>query len=165
MPPYGEKTQRNGTDITEDVTFTLTEYVTVVGDGEVSGGGQQHSGVLEIGGFADGAVNSSPVTSPGQSITLTVPLVNKGGHLSNITVSPVISGSLDEFPFVVDKLAYGISLNDMETGDTQNFTYTFMTSPSCHHRQQTGHLPGKLRRERHHRRVQFHRLHLCEGRL
>lgn len=41
----------------------------------------------------------------------------------------MISGSLDEFPFVVDKLAYGISLNDMETGDTQNFTYTFMTSP------------------------------------
>ena len=31
--------------------------------------------------------------------------------------------------------------------------------------EQTGHLPGKLRRERHHRRVQFHRLHLCEGRL
>ena len=118
----------NGTDITEDVTFTLTEYVTVVGDGELSGV-VSNIGVLEIGGYADGAVNSSPVTSPGQSITLTVPLVNKGGHLSNITVSPVISGSLDEFPFVVDKLAYGISLNDMETGDTQNFTYTFMTSP------------------------------------
>ena len=122
------KDAANGTDITEDVTFTLTEYVTVVGDGELSGV-VSNIGVLEIGGFADGAVNSSPVTSPGQSITLTVPLVNKGGHLSNITVSPVISGSLDEFPFVVDKLAYGISLNDMETGDTQNFTYTFMTSP------------------------------------
>ena len=119
------KDAANGTDITEDVTFTLTEYVTVVGDGELSGV-VSNIGVLEIGGFADGAVNSSPVTSPGQSITLTVPLVNKGGHLSNITVSPVISGSLDEFPFVVDKLAYGISLNDMET---QNFTYTFMTSP------------------------------------
>ena len=122
------KDAANGTDITEDVTFTLTEYVTVVGDGELSGV-VSNIGVLEIGGYADGAVNSSPVTSPGQSITLTVPLVNKGGHLSNITVSPVISGSLDEFPFVVDKLAYGISLNDMETGDTQNFTYTFMTSP------------------------------------
>ena len=122
------KDAANGTDITEDVTFTLTEYVTVVGDGELSGV-VSNIGVLEIGGFADGAVNSSPVTSPGQSITLTVPLVNKGGHLSNITVSPVISGSLDEFPFVVDKLAYGISLNDMDTGDTQNFTYTFMTSP------------------------------------
>lgn len=122
------KDAANGTDITEDVTFTLTEYVTVVGDGELSGV-VSNIGVLEIGGFADGAVNSSPVTSPGQSITLTVPLVNKGGHLSHITVSPVISGSLDEFPFVVDKLAYGISLNDMETGDTQNFTYTFMTSP------------------------------------
>lgn len=122
------KDAANGTNITEDVTFTLTEYVTVVGDGELSGV-VSNIGVLEIGGFADGAVNSSPVTSPGQSITLTVPLVNKGGHLSNITVSPVISGSLDEFPFVVDKLAYGISLNDMETGDTQNFTYTFMTSP------------------------------------
>lgn len=122
------KDAANGTDITEDVTFTLTEYVTVVGDGELSGV-ISNIGVLEIGGYADGAVNSSPVTSPGQSITLTVPLVNKGGHLSNITVSPVISGSLDEFPFVVDKLAYGISLNDMETGDTQNFTYTFMTSP------------------------------------
>ena len=122
------KDAANGTDITEDVTFTLTEYVTVVGDGELSGV-VSNIGVLEIGGFADGAVNSSPVTSPGQSITLTVPLVNKGGHLSNITVSPVISGSLDEFPFVVDKLAYGISLNDMETEDTQNFTYTFMTSP------------------------------------
>lgn len=122
------KDAANGTDITEDVTFTLTEYVTVVGDGELSGV-VSNIGVLEIGGYADGAVNSSPVTSPGQSITLTVPLVNKGGHLSNITVSPVISGSLDEFPFVVDKLAYGIALNDMETGDTQNFTYTFVTSP------------------------------------
>ena len=122
------KDAANGTGITEDVTFTMTEYVTVVGDGELSGV-VSNIGVLEIGGFADGAANSSPVTSPGQSITLTVPLVNKGGHLSHITVSPVISGSLDEFPFVVDKLAYGISLNDMETGDTQNFTYTFMTSP------------------------------------
>ena len=122
------KDAANGTDITEDVTFTLTEYVTVVGDGELSGV-ISNIGVLEIGGYADGAVNSSPVTSPGQSITLTVPLVNKGGHLSNITVSPVISGSLDEFPFVVDKLAYGIELSDMDTGDTQNFTYTFMTSP------------------------------------
>lgn len=82
-----EKRRANGTDITEDVTFTLTEYVTVVGDGELSGV-VSNIGVLEIGGFADGAVNSSPVTSPGQSITLTVPLVNKGGHLSNITVLP-----------------------------------------------------------------------------
>ena len=122
------KDAANGTDITEDVSFTLTEYVTVVGDGELSGV-VSNIGVLEIGSYADGAVSSSPVTSPGQSITLTVPLVNKGGHLSNITVSPVISGSLDEFPFVVDKLAYGISLNDMDTGDTQDFTYTFTTSP------------------------------------
>ena len=122
------KDAANGTDITEDVSFTLTEYVTVVGDGELSGV-VSNIGVLEIGSYADGAVSPSPVTSPGQSITLTVPLVNKGGHLSNITVSPVISGSLDEFPFVVDKLAYGISLNDMDTGDTQDFTYTFTTSP------------------------------------
>lgn len=58
------KDAANGTDITEDVTFTLTEYVTVVGDGELSGV-VSNIGVLEIGGFADGAVNSSPGHFPG----------------------------------------------------------------------------------------------------
>lgn len=47
------KDAANGTDITEDVTFTLTEYVTVVGDGELSGV-ISNIGVLEIGGYADG---------------------------------------------------------------------------------------------------------------
>lgn len=118
----------NGTEITEDVNFTLGVYVTVVDDGDLSGV-VSNIGALEIGGYGDGAVNTSPMTSPGQSITLNLPIVNKGGHLSNITISPVVSGSLDEFPFVVDKLAYGISLDDMDTGETQNFTYTFVTSP------------------------------------
>ena len=120
----------NGTSITEDVTFTLGVYVTVVDDGGLSGVTSAIS-PLEIGGFGDGIVNSSPVTQPGQSITLTLPIINKGGYLSRLTISPVISSNIEDFPFVVDKLAYGITMPDMNTGDTQTFTYTFNVSPKA----------------------------------
>ncbi len=96
----------NGTSITEDVTFTLCVYVTLMSNGSESGV-TTGFGPLQIAAENQSGVFQSPILKPKQTTTLRVPIVNKGGELTNVTISPVISNSLDEFPFIAENVNYG----------------------------------------------------------
>lgn len=36
-----------------------------------------------------------------------IPVINVGGTLTSVTVYPVVSAALDEFPFVIDSIQFG----------------------------------------------------------
>lgn len=118
----------NGTSITEDVKFNLCVWVTVIGDGELSGVTTSF-GPLQLAGRDDtGGVINSPVASPGETVTFRVPVVNKGGALTDVTISPVVSSSLDEFPFVSENINYGRSFSSWSSDRTTTLEYTFTIS-------------------------------------
>ncbi|MEM1483586.1 hypothetical protein V6615_01785 [Oscillospiraceae bacterium PP1C4] len=122
----------NGTSIKEDVTFKLCVYVTVTDDGEESGI-VSDIGAIQLAGTGVGRKNEkvieSPIGSPNETITMKVPVVNKGGNLKDVTIAPVISASLDEFPFVAKNINYGKNFSSMRTGDTETLVYEFQISP------------------------------------
>ena len=65
---------------------------------------------------------------PKQNVTLRVPIVNKGGVLKNVTISPVISNSLDEFPFIAENVNYGRYFERWESGGMAYVEYNFTVS-------------------------------------
>ena len=117
----------NGTSITEDVTFTLGVYVTIVGDGDLSGS-QTSFGALQLASFDEAGEVQTPTAKPGDTVTLTVPIVNKGGRLSNITIAPVVSSNVEEFPFVAENSNYGAYFNSWENGEVNYVEFTFKVS-------------------------------------
>ncbi len=117
----------NGTSITEDVTFTLCLYITLMGDGSESGVVTSF-GPLQLASANQSGVIESPIAKPKQTVTIRVPVVNKGGELTNVTVSPVISTSLDEFPFIAENVNYGRSFASWPTGAIVYLDYTFTVS-------------------------------------
>ena len=70
----------------------------------------------------------SPILKPKQNVTLRVPIVNKGGVLKNVTISPVISNSLDEFPFIAENVNYGRYFERWESGGMAYVEYNFTVS-------------------------------------
>ncbi|MEG0895211.1 MAG: hypothetical protein RSE93_05805, partial [Oscillospiraceae bacterium] len=118
----------NGTSVTEDVKFNLSVWVTVIGDG-VRSGVTTSFGPLQLAGYDDvGATINSSVATPGQTAKLKVPVVNKGGFLTDVTISPVVSASLDEFPFVAENVNYGRSFSDWKQKDIKTLEYNFKIS-------------------------------------
>lgn len=118
----------NGTSITEDVTFNLCVWITVIGDGELSGVVTSF-GPLQLAGLDDtSGVIDSPVASPGDTVNFKVPVINKGGKLTDVTIAPVVSASLDEFPFVSENINYGRSFSKWSAGDVETLEYTFKIS-------------------------------------
>ena len=117
----------NGTSITEDVTFTLGVYVTVVGDGDLSGS-QTSFGALQVASFDEVGEVQVPTAKPGDTVTFTVPVVNKGGRLSNITIAPVVSSNVEEFPFIAQNSNYGAYFNSWENGEVNYVEFTFKVS-------------------------------------
>ncbi|MCR4722402.1 MAG: hypothetical protein K5629_01330 [Eubacteriales bacterium] len=117
----------NGTTITEDVTFRVGVWVTVVDDGSMSGVTTSF-GCLQVAGTNLVGYSSIPVTSPGKKITLKIPVVNVGGDLTNVTITPVVSTNLDEFPFVVTSTNLGKSYSTWASGEIKNIEYTFKVS-------------------------------------
>jgi len=117
----------NGTNIEEDVTFNLCVYVTIVGDGGESGV-QTAFGPLQLAAANDSGTYQAPVLSPKQTVTLQIPVENKGGELSDVTISPIVSTSLDEFPFVAQNINYGTSYSSWSTGKIRTLEYTFTVS-------------------------------------
>lgn len=120
----------NGTDIKEDIEFQLVTYVNVLEDGS------QSQKINELGALAiasvdeDGAIIPAPAGNAGERVNLRLPIVNNGGNLSNISITPVISTSLDEWPFVVEAVNYGKSLPHMKHGDITFLEYDFKISPN-----------------------------------
>ena len=117
----------NGTTITEDVTFRVGVWVTVVDDGSMSGVTTSF-GCLQVAGANLVGYSSVPVTAPGNTITLKIPVVNVGGDLTNVTVTPVVSTNLDEFPFVVTSTNLGKFYSTWASGEIKNIEYTFTVS-------------------------------------
>lgn len=117
----------NGTAITEDVEFPMNVFVTVVENGNMSGVTSE-IGPLQLAGREDAAI-ASPTGKPGQSIVMSVPIVNKGMTLTNVTVTPVVTGDPETFPFVTTDINYGRELGTMENGDRQTVDWPLTISP------------------------------------
>lgn len=118
----------NGTSITEDVTFNICAYVTVTDDGSMSGVTTSFGSLQVAGTNVDGSY-TVPTGSPNQSISMRIPVINVGGTLTNVTVYPVVSTSLDEFPFVVTSTNYGKYFDYWASGEVKYLDYTFTVSP------------------------------------
>ena len=111
--------EMNGTDIQEDVKFTVTIYVNVTEDGADSG----------VTSDLGGQHIAAPRGNAGQRITFTLPLVNRGKNLTEITIAPKVSSNLNECPFVVEQTNYGQTIPDMAPGDTVMVEFDFQLSP------------------------------------
>ncbi len=117
----------NGTDVQEDVTFSMNVFMTVVGNGNMSGVTSAIS-PLEIAGREDHAI-ASPTGKPGETVVMSIPIVNKGQTLTNVTVAPVVTGDLETFPFVTTDINYGRELGTMENGTRQTVDWPMTISP------------------------------------
>ena len=109
------------------MTFTLGVYVTVVGDGDLSGS-QTSFGALQVASFDEVGEVQVPTAKPGDTVTFTVPVVNKGGRLSNVTIAPVVSSNVEEFPFIAQNSNYGAYFNSWENGEVNYVEFTFKVS-------------------------------------
>ncbi|MBR2717419.1 MAG: hypothetical protein IKD79_06760 [Oscillospiraceae bacterium] len=118
----------NGTTVTEDVTFRLCVYVTVTDDGNLSGVVTPF-GCLQVAGENVSGAYSAASGAPWQEVTLSVPVINVGGTLKNVTVTPVVSGSLDDFPFTVTSANLARSFSNWSRGETKVLEWTFTVSP------------------------------------
>ncbi|MCL2578740.1 MAG: hypothetical protein FWE32_01785 [Oscillospiraceae bacterium] len=120
-----------GANIWENVTFivgvhvTVTEYGSAVFPPAAAAGGP-----LQVAGTTDGrGIIPTPSGRPGELITMHIPVVNMGGALTDITVTPVISSDVEEFPFVTQHLNYGRNLADMANGAQVTLDFSFRISP------------------------------------
>ena len=118
----------NGTTITEDVTFKITAYVTVVDDGNMSGVTTSFGSLQVAGTNVDGSY-TVPTGTPNQTVSMRIPVINVGGTLTSVTVYPVVSTALDEFPFVVESTNYGKYFDYWASGEVKYLDYTFKVSP------------------------------------
>lgn len=118
----------NGTTVTEDVTFRLCVYVTVTDDGNLSGVVTPF-GCLQVAGENVSGAYSAASGAPWQEVTLSIPVINVGGTLKNVTVTPVVSGSLDDFPFTVTSANLARSFSGWSRGETKVLEWTFTVSP------------------------------------
>ena len=118
----------NGTTITEDVTFKVSAYVTVTDNGNMSGVTTAF-GSLQVAGTNAGGSYTVPTGTPNQTISMRIPVINVGGTLTSVTVYPVVSAALDEFPFVIDSTNLGKYFDYWPSGEVKYLDYTFTVSP------------------------------------
>ena len=121
--------EMNGTDIQEDVKFTVTIYVNVTEDGADSGVTSDLGALTTVSVDEDGQHIAAPRGNSGQRIKFTLPLVNRGKNLTEITIAPKVSSNLNECPFVVEQTNYGQTIPDMAPGDTVMVEFDFQLSP------------------------------------
>lgn len=121
--------EMNGTDIQEDVKFTVTIYVTVTEDGSESGVTSELGALTTVSVDEDGQHIAAPRGNCGQRITFTLPLVNRGKNLTDITITPKVSSNLNEFPFVTEQVNYGQTIPDMAPGEMVMVEFDFQLSP------------------------------------
>lgn len=76
-----------------------------------------------------GEYYSAPVASPNEVISLYLPVINNGETLTDITIEPVVSSNVEEFPFVAEVANYGLKLPNLENGAWAVAQYTFKVSP------------------------------------
>lgn len=119
----------NGTNITEDVEFTVTVYVTVTEDGSQSGVTSELGALTVVSIDEDGQKIPTPQGNYGDRITFQLPLVNRGGYLTDITITPKVTSSLETFPFVSEAVNYGQILPEMAPNEVVMVEYDLQISP------------------------------------
>lgn len=119
----------NGTNITEDVEFTVTVYVTVTEDGSESGVTSDLGALTVVSTDEDGQKIPTPTGNYGDRINFQLPLVNRGGYLTEITITPKVTSNLETFPFVSEAVNYGQTLPDMEPNEMVMVEYDLQISP------------------------------------
>ena len=81
---------------------------------------------------ASGNPIQAPTGNAGQTIQVRLPIFNRGKKstetATDIRVTPVLSASLDAFPFVIDEVDYSRKVPDMKPGGTQEIVYSFKFS-------------------------------------
>lgn len=123
------KDEINRTQIKEDVEFNLIAYVNVTDDGSESRVTNELGALVIATVDKDGTLISAPSGDAGERVKLKLPIVNNGGTLKDINITPVISNSLEEWPFVVEVINYGKKLPNMNPGDIAALDYEFRISP------------------------------------
>ena len=121
--------EMHGTDIQEDVKFTVTIYVNVTEDGADSGVTSDLGALTTVSVDEDGQHIAAPRGNSGQRIKFTLPLVNRGKNLTEITIAPKVSSNLNECPFVVEQSNYGQTIPDLAPGDTVMVEFVVQLSP------------------------------------
>ena len=119
----------NKTQIKEDVEFELFTYVNVTDDGSESKITNEMGALAIATVDKDGSVIPAPQGNAGERVNLKLPIINNGGTLTDINITPVISPSLDEWPFIVEIVNYGRKIPGMNPGDVTTLEYEFRISP------------------------------------
>ena len=109
--------------------FTVTIYVNVTEDGAGLGRDERPRRADDRFRRRGRAAHRSAARNAGQRITFTLPLVNRGKNLTEITIAPKVSSNLNECPFVVEQTNYGQTIPDMAPGDTVMVEFDFQLSP------------------------------------
>lgn len=75
---------------------------------------------------SSGAQVNVPKANAGERVTVRIPLLCSGNTVSDISITPVISTSVEEFPFEVEKLNYTQTLNKtLSVGEITEFAFDF----------------------------------------
>ena len=74
--------------------------------------------------------NGQPVAAPrgnaGEKITVRIPLMNRSaGTLINAFITPVLSATRDNFPFVIEAVDYTVSIPQLYGGEVRELQYQF----------------------------------------
>lgn len=80
---------------------------------------------------ANNQVVPAPSGNYGDRITVRVPILNRGSanaRASRIIVTPQISATLDNFPFVIEAVDYSRSVDDMSMGQIREVSYNLQLS-------------------------------------
>lgn len=119
----------NGTQIKEDVEFELFAYVNVTENGSESKVTNEMGALSVATVEKDGSLIPAPQGNAGERIKFKIPIINNGGTLTDINIHPVISTSLDEWPFIVEVVNYGRKIPRMNPRDVITLEYEFTISP------------------------------------
>lgn len=118
----------NGTTITEDVAFMLTQYVKVLRDGADSGKANKLGAIDIAARDASGKAIAAPKCGSGERVRLRLPLVSRS-NLTDVTITPVFSSDIDKCAVVAESVNYGKTLPNMKKGETITLEYDFKVSP------------------------------------
>lgn len=110
------------TEITDYISINVTKVDSGSGDGTTT------SAFRLSPVDANGNKVSAPSGNYGDKVTIRIPIMAKAGA-SNITIAPVLTTSLDTFPFVISNVDYTLSYpGSVNAGQVLEFQYTFTLS-------------------------------------
>ena len=120
----------DGTNVSTAIPVTIAASTSGNNGGGNDGGGSSTPGsAFRLSPVdANGTRVNAPSGNYGDKVTVRIPLVAKAS-VSSVTISPVITTSLDTFPFVISNVDYTLSYpGPVNAGQIIMFEYTFTLS-------------------------------------